>query len=97
MLSPSSGPPARFDPKACSSDGKRRWAKLRGLPASSGYEAVVRSLRLMVELCCKLGIGVLTVFTFSTDNWFRPKVSLILLVFLLLLYFHLLLHYKLSI
>ncbi|KAF3449572.1 hypothetical protein FNV43_RR10301 [Rhamnella rubrinervis] len=42
-------------------DGNRRWAQLRGLPASSGYEAGVRSLRLMVELCCKLGIGVLTV------------------------------------
>lgn len=68
-------------------DGNRRWAQLRGLPASSGYEAGVRSLRLMVELCCKLGIGVLTVFAFSTDNWLRPKVSVILLVFLLLLFF----------
>ncbi|KAF3448901.1 hypothetical protein FNV43_RR09617 [Rhamnella rubrinervis] len=57
-------------------DGNRRWAQLRGLPASSGYEAGVRSLRLMVELCCKLGIGVLTVFAFSTDNWFRPKVEI---------------------
>lgn len=65
-------------------DGNRRWAQIRGLPASSGYEAGVRSLRLLVELCCKFGIRVLTVFAFSTDNWFRPKVSsiFVFLVFL---------------
>ncbi|XP_048319351.2 cis-prenyltransferase 4, chloroplastic [Ziziphus jujuba] len=57
-------------------DGNRRWAQIRGLPASSGYEAGVRSLRSVVELCCKLGISVLTVFAFSTENWCRPKVEI---------------------
>ena len=56
-------------------DGNRRWARLRDLPVDSGYEAGLRSLRVLVELCCKLGIEVLTVFAFSIDNWFRPKVS----------------------
>ncbi|PON92674.1 Decaprenyl diphosphate synthase-like [Trema orientale] len=57
-------------------DGNRRWARLRDLPVDSGYEAGLRSLRVLVELCCKLGIEVLTVFAFSTDNWFRPKVEI---------------------
>ncbi|KAI3474202.1 hypothetical protein Pfo_028990 [Paulownia fortunei] len=56
-------------------DGNRRWARMRGLPVGSGYEAGVRALRSVVELCCKLGIRVLTVFAFSSDNWFRPKVE----------------------
>ncbi|KAL1545494.1 Cis-prenyltransferase 4, chloroplastic [Salvia divinorum] len=56
-------------------DGNRRWARMRGLPVGSGYEAGVRALRRMVELCCKWGIRVLTVFAFSSDNWFRPKVE----------------------
>ncbi|KAK1562259.1 hypothetical protein Q3G72_008945 [Acer saccharum] len=52
-----------------------RWARLRGLPVDSGYEAGVKSLRTIVELCCKCGIRVLTVFAFSSDNWFRPKME----------------------
>lgn len=56
-------------------DGNRRWARMRGLPIGSGYEAGVRTLRRLVELCCKWGIKVLTVFAFSSNNWFRPKVE----------------------
>ncbi|KAJ0027891.1 hypothetical protein Pint_35182 [Pistacia integerrima] len=56
-------------------DGNRRWARLRDLPVGSGYEAGVKSLKTLIELCCKWGIRVLTVFAFSTDNWFRPKVE----------------------
>ncbi|XVE97079.1 hypothetical protein REPUB_Repub02eG0279700 [Reevesia pubescens] len=56
-------------------DGNRRWARLRDLPVGSGYEAGVRSLRKIVELCCKWGIEVLSIFAFSSDNWFRPKVE----------------------
>ncbi|XP_021289889.1 dehydrodolichyl diphosphate synthase 2-like [Herrania umbratica] len=56
-------------------DGNRRWARLRDLPVGSGYEAGVRSLRKIVELCCEWGIKVLSVFAFSSDNWFRPKVE----------------------
>uniref|UniRef100_A0A5B7C083 Alkyl transferase n=1 Tax=Davidia involucrata TaxID=16924 RepID=A0A5B7C083_DAVIN len=56
-------------------DGNVRWARLRGFPAASGHEAGVRSLRKLIELCCKWGIRVLTVFAFSSDNWIRPKVE----------------------
>jgi len=61
-------------------DGNGRWAKMRGLPASAGHVAGVKSLRRMVRLCYSWGIKVLTVFAFSTDNWIRPKVILISLV-----------------
>ncbi|KAK4780228.1 hypothetical protein SAY87_016334 [Trapa incisa] len=54
-------------------DGNARWARRRGLPASSGHEAGVQSLRELIELCVKWGIRVLTVFAFSSENWFRPK------------------------
>ncbi|XWS59954.1 hypothetical protein CRYUN_Cryun08bG0166600 [Craigia yunnanensis] len=56
-------------------DGNRRWARLRDLPVGSGYEAGIQSLRKIVELCCKWGIKVLSVFAFSSDNWYRPKVE----------------------
>ncbi|KAL8517274.1 hypothetical protein ACS0TY_015492 [Phlomoides rotata] len=56
-------------------DGNRRWARTRALPIGLGYEAGFRALRRTVDLCCKWGIRVLTVFAFSTDNWFRPKVE----------------------
>ncbi|KAE8717389.1 Dehydrodolichyl diphosphate synthase 2 [Hibiscus syriacus] len=61
-------------------DGNRRWARSRGLPVRSGYEAGGRTLRKVVELCCKWGIKVLSVFAFSSDNWFRPKVEVELLM-----------------
>nr|XP_023894206.1 dehydrodolichyl diphosphate synthase 2-like [Quercus suber] len=56
-------------------DGNGRWAKQRGLPTSAGHQAGARSLRELVEICCKWGIRVLTVFAFSYDNWIRPKVE----------------------
>ncbi|KAI3973493.1 hypothetical protein MKW92_041519 [Papaver armeniacum] len=56
-------------------DGNARWARQRGLPPTSGHEAGLRSLREIVDSCCKLGIRVLTVFAFSTDNWVRPQME----------------------
>lgn len=56
-------------------DGNARWAQKRGLPTGSGHQAGVRSLREVVELCCRWGIKVLTVFAFSSDNWARSGVS----------------------
>ncbi|KAK8596226.1 hypothetical protein V6N13_000872 [Hibiscus sabdariffa] len=56
-------------------DGNGRWARQKGLPASAGHEAGVKSLREMVELCGEWGIQVLTVFAFSTENWIRPKME----------------------
>ncbi|KAI3836877.1 hypothetical protein MKW98_005210 [Papaver atlanticum] len=56
-------------------DGNARWARQRGLPPTSGHEAGLRSLRKIVDSCFKLGIRVLTVFAFSTDNWIRPQME----------------------
>lgn len=64
-------------------DGNRRWALSRGLTVGCGYEAGARSLRVLVELCLRWGIKVLTVFAFSRDNWFRPTVEVEFLMSLL--------------
>ncbi|KAK3409835.1 hypothetical protein EUGRSUZ_J01915 [Eucalyptus grandis] len=56
-------------------DGNARWARRRGLPAAAGHEAGVRSLRELIDLCREWGIGVLTVFAFSSENWVRPKAE----------------------
>ncbi|KAF8010617.1 hypothetical protein BT93_J1303 [Corymbia citriodora subsp. variegata] len=61
-------------------DGNARWARRRGLPTAAGHEAGVRSLRELIGLCCEWGIGVLTVFAFSSDNWVRPKAEIELLM-----------------
>lgn len=54
-------------------DGNGRWAKRRGLPRSMGHRAGVEALREVVKTCSGLGIEVLTVYAFSTENWRRPK------------------------
>ena len=59
-------------------DGNGRWAKMRGLMPSAGHQAGVQALREMVRLCWSWGIKVLTIFAFSTDNWVRPKVSIVI-------------------
>lgn len=59
-------------------DGNRRWARSRGLVPQAGYLAGAGALKVVVDLCRKWGIHVLTVFAFSSDNWLRPKVCVIL-------------------
>ena len=54
-------------------DGNGRWAKKRGLPRSLGHKAGVDALKEIVKYSSKLGIGILTVYAFSTENWSRPK------------------------
>jgi len=54
-------------------DGNGRWAKARGKTRSEGHIEGVKSLRLLVELCITYGVPNLTVFSFSTENWSRPK------------------------
>ena len=56
-------------------DGNGRWAKERGLPRFAGHKAGVDSLREIVRLCGKIGIKVLTVYAFSSENWKRPKTE----------------------
>ena len=57
-------------------DGNGRWATRRGLPRAVGHRAGYRSLILASKRCAELGIGVLSVFAFSTENWKRPKEEL---------------------
>ncbi|MBV9770382.1 MAG: di-trans,poly-cis-decaprenylcistransferase, partial [Bryobacterales bacterium] len=54
-------------------DGNGRWASTRGLPRIAGHRAGAEALRRSVEAAPSLGIGVLTVFAFSSDNWRRPQ------------------------
>ncbi len=54
-------------------DGNGRWAARRGLPRVAGHRAGAEALRRAVEASPGLGIRVLTVYAFSSDNWKRPK------------------------
>jgi undecaprenyl diphosphate synthase len=53
-------------------DGNSRWAAERGLPVAHGHREGTRALRRTVEAAIDLGIGSLTVYAFSTENWLRP-------------------------
>ncbi|KAK6153125.1 hypothetical protein DH2020_012764 [Rehmannia glutinosa] len=54
-------------------DGNRRWAKNRGLPVKQGHKAGGQVLKQLATYFKNYGVKVLTVFAFSTENWFRPK------------------------
>ena len=54
-------------------DGNGRWANARGLPRIAGHRAGAEALRRTVEAAPELGIGTLTVYAFSSDNWKRPR------------------------
>lgn len=54
-------------------DGNNRWAKQRHLPGLAGHKAGVHSVRQTIEACVELGVGVLTLFAFSSENWKRPE------------------------
>ena len=55
-------------------DGNGRWAAARGLPRSEGHRRGVEALRRTVRAAGDLGIGILTIFSFSSENWSRPAV-----------------------
>ena len=54
-------------------DGNGRWAKRRGLPRKSGHAAGAKTFERIVEDAGNIGIKVVTVYAFSTENWSRPK------------------------
>lgn len=54
-------------------DGNGRWAKARNLERSAGHVQGVSTVRLITEIASELNIGYLTLYTFSTENWNRPK------------------------
>jgi len=56
-------------------DGNGRWARRRGLPRIEGHRAGVRSVRAAMEACRELGIPYLTLYTFSLENWQRPRAE----------------------
>ncbi|MBF0482057.1 MAG: di-trans,poly-cis-decaprenylcistransferase [Desulfovibrionaceae bacterium] len=54
-------------------DGNGRWAKARGLARGEGHRAGTEAAKAIVTRCRELGIGHLTLYTFSKENWGRPK------------------------
>jgi undecaprenyl diphosphate synthase len=54
-------------------DGNGRWARARMLPRQAGHRAGTENLRRIIEACIDLGIQILTVYAFSTENWGRPE------------------------
>lgn len=54
-------------------DGNGRWAQARHLPRLAGHRAGTENLRRVLRACKNVGIKVLTVYAFSTENWRRPK------------------------
>src|SRR5262245_45713181 len=56
-------------------DGNGRWAAARGLPRAEGHRRGVEALRRAVRAAPDLGIQVLTIFSFSSENWARPPAE----------------------
>src|SRR6201996_7181847 len=67
-------------------DGNGRWATRRGLSRLRGHEAGVEAIRRVVEAAPDQGVGTLTLYAFSTDNWRRPKAEVAALMALLRFY-----------
>lgn len=64
-------------------DGNGRWAKRRGLIRIKGHESGITAVRESTEECARLGVEALTLYTFSEENWRRPKHEIALLMKLL--------------
>jgi undecaprenyl diphosphate synthase len=64
-------------------DGNGRWARRRHRPRFAGHRAGVRAVREIVESCARIGLPVLTLYAFSSDNWKRPAEEVDLLMQLL--------------
>ena len=64
-------------------DGNGRWARRRGLPRKTGHEAGMNAVRTTIEASVDVGVEILTLFAFSTDNWNRPSEEVSALMSLL--------------
>jgi undecaprenyl diphosphate synthase len=64
-------------------DGNGRWAAQRGLPRIEGHRRGTQSVRETLEECCRLGIGQLTLYCLSVENWKRPQTEIDFLMALL--------------
>jgi undecaprenyl diphosphate synthase len=67
-------------------DGNGRWATRRGLSRLRGHEAGVEAIRRVVEAAPEQGVGTLTLYAFSSDNWRRPRAEVTALMGLLKFY-----------
>jgi undecaprenyl diphosphate synthase len=67
-------------------DGNGRWATRRGLSRLRGHEAGVEAIRRVVEAAPEQGVGTLTLYAFSSDNWRRPRAEVTALMGLLRFY-----------
>src|SRR5207248_2290245 len=67
-------------------DGNGRWAQERGFPREFGHRNGARAVRDAVEACGKLGVEALTLYSFSMENWKRPKQEIDALMTLCLTY-----------
>lgn len=67
-------------------DGNGRWAEARGLPRRSGHRQGMEAVRETIEGCVEAGVGILTLFAFSTQNWERPASEISALMNLLQYY-----------
>mgnify|MGYP006082782327 FL=1 len=56
-------------------DGNGRWAKSKNLPRIAGHREGINSVREIVRICGELGVAYLTLYTFSSENWKRPKIE----------------------
>src|SRR5829696_2950631 len=70
-------------------DGNGRWAAQRHLPRVEGHRAGIDSVRDVVESSARMGIGVLTLYAFSVENWKRPRAEVSTLMTLLKRYIRL--------
>ena len=64
-------------------DGNGRWARQRGLPRIEGHRRGVATVRRITEHCARLGVGQLTLYCLSSENWRRPAAELDFLMHLL--------------
>ena len=65
-------------------DGNGRWAKSRNLPRVAGHSEGINSVREIVRVCGEIGISYLTLYTFSSENWKRPRKEVSAIMKLLL-------------
>jgi len=64
-------------------DGNGRWARARGLNRSAGHAEGVNTVRRITEAASQMGVRYLTLYTFSTENWNRPKDEVDMLMHLI--------------
>ena len=65
-------------------DGNGRWARLKNRPRAHGHREGINSVREIVQVCGEIGISHLTLYTFSSENWSRPKSEVSAIMKLLL-------------